>query len=89
MAWEQIGTYEGIPFWADDSLGVTDGDVTSNYIYGIRHEKACLEAWGETASQAFLKDGRVFVVPAEVKDYPGFCATSGFLSQDLPNSPDL
>lgn len=71
MAWEQIGTYEGIPFWADDSLGVTDQDVQDNYLTSIQGGKAVLEGdYGLTAQQAFLKDGQVFVVPTEIKDDP-------------------
>lgn len=70
MAWEQIGTYAGIPFWADDSLGLTDQDVQDNYLSEIVRWKDVLVSFGLTASQAFLKDGAVFVVPTEIKDDP-------------------
>lgn len=71
MAWENIGTYDGIPFWADDSLGVTDQEVQDEYFTTIVGLKAQLEdEHGLTASQAFIKDGQVFVVPTEIKDFP-------------------
>ena len=40
MAWEQIGTYESIPFWADDSLGLTDQDVLDDHLASIQERKA-------------------------------------------------
>lgn len=71
MAWEQIGTYDGIPFWADDALGVTDQEVQDEYLGVVVGLKAQLEdEHGLTAEQAFLKDGQVFVVPVEIKDAP-------------------
>ena len=70
MAWEQIGTYESIPFWADDSLGVTDQDVQDLYLNGIQHGITLLDEYGLAAGQAFLKAGQVFVVPTEIKDDP-------------------
>ncbi len=77
MAWEQIGTYEGIPFYADDSEGITDGDVTSYYLGGIQAVKERFEELGGTASQAWLKGGQVFVSCADPKDDPRF-TPSGF-----------
>lgn len=70
MAWEQIGTYESIPFWADDSLGVTDNDVQTQYLSNIQQGIAWLDEHGLTAGQAFLKNGQVFVVPSDIKDDP-------------------
>lgn len=70
MAWEQIGTYESIPFWADDSLGVTDQDVQDMYLGGIQQGITLLSEYGLTPDQAFLKGGQVFVIPADVKDDP-------------------
>lgn len=72
MAWEQIGTYESLPFWADDSLGVTDQEVQDNYLSAIQQQKAQLEEFGATASQAFLKDGAVLVTTSDPKDDPRF-----------------
>lgn len=71
MAWENIGTFDGLPFWADDSLGLTEQDVNDNYLGDISKWKAVLEdQFGLTADQAFLKDDCVFVVPTEIKDDP-------------------
>lgn len=71
MAWEQIGTYEGIPFWADDSLGMTDQDVLDEHLAFIQELKAEIESYGGTASQSFLtEDGRVVVAVADPKDDP-------------------
>ena len=75
MAWEQIGTYESIPFWADDSLGVTDQDVQDQYLSTIQQGIAWLDEHGLTADQAFLKNGQVFVVPTDIKDDPRWDAT--------------
>jgi len=75
MAWENIGTFDGLPFWADDSLGLTEQDVTDNYLADITKWKGVIEGqFGLTADQAFLKDGHVFVVPTEIKDDPRWLA---------------
>lgn len=68
MALNLIGTYAGIPFYADEEL--TDEDVQERFLLAIESEKASLEATGVTAAKTILKAGRVYAVTEDPADDP-------------------
>jgi hypothetical protein len=63
-----IGTYEGLPFYADEEL--TDEQVQAEYIYGIRNAIARLESLGEVPAKTVMKEGRIKAFPSSEEDDP-------------------
>ena len=89
MAWENVGTFDGIPFWADDSLALTAQDVTDNYLADVTKWKTVVETtFGLTADYSFLKDDHVFVVPTDIKDDPRWVAQMHWKLDDGRTVPD-
>jgi hypothetical protein len=65
-----IGTYEGIPFYADEVL--TDDDVQARYLPAIVSEIAAAVALGLEPVKTVARGGRVFAFASNPENDPRF-----------------